>query len=561
MSEGRLDVHPASTLSESRNKLNPDCIDCYCSGEAYYIIPVLMKAISLAMDIRTQQLEPKRIVHAIHHVANESAPVPGIGVVVIRQNLSLYVYPFDGPKIYIGDLPSPYEFFRIRTRFPVFTDESGIPVLTSHFLTTPICKYDCFFCSESGSVSSTSLVMSGTMKATMRQVIRAISVGAQAGFFDDSILFSGNVGRIHKFCKQMIELRTKPSQVTELLSNHSTTCDADYLQRIANFQWGAQFTIDMFLPCYSESEIKSVLSDMKEAGCSYIYIGVESLSEEVVAEIDKCQGRGDHGSWVDRVRIALELIHEADIRAGVSVIFGLPGETKETIEETIVNVEKLIKDGLIFIASPNILTYHPATPLGMQQSCDYNSPDIEIEPPYLYFDEAFPGAISTILDEEDLWSIHHQTMKRWGKARVKNTMRRIEIPNLPEIENDFEKIHDLNLFVYGEETNVQKVVPIILAFGDVEISYVAEVVEEIKHTIEEQIIQIPDNLYQRTQHWYVSSRDGGDNTFLYNATVRLDDGTGFKGGNIPCTVAAPVGGMAKIPIGLVHILYGSCKRQ
>lgn len=67
--------------------------------------------------------------------------------------------------------------------------------------------------------------------------------------------------------------------------------------------------------------------------------------------------------WKHKVRTALERIRHARIRAGSSLLFGLEGQTSQSIDETIEEVGRLIDDGLLILASPNILTYHPATPL------------------------------------------------------------------------------------------------------------------------------------------------------------------------------------------------------
>ncbi len=124
--------------------------------------------------------------------------------------------------------------------------------------------------------------------------------------------------------------------------------------------------------------------------------------------------------------MALEVAQEAGIRVGSSVLFGLDGETRETIEETIVGVAQLIDEGLLFIASPNILTYHPGTAIthmhGIHEKLDYHSLDVPNKPPYVYFEEAFPNVVSRRLSEEDIWYIHQQTQKYWGQKRNSNPM-------------------------------------------------------------------------------------------------------------------------------------------
>jgi radical SAM superfamily enzyme YgiQ (UPF0313 family) len=116
---------------------------------------------------------------------------------------------------------------------------------------------------------------------------------------------------------------------------------------------------------------------------------------------------------------------------GSSVLFGLEGETPETIEETIAEIEMLIRDDLLYVASPNILTYHPGTAItrmhSMEDRIDYHSPQTENKPPYSYFEEAFPSVVSIRLTESDIWHIHDQTLRRWGRIRNSNSMSPLPI--------------------------------------------------------------------------------------------------------------------------------------
>jgi radical SAM superfamily enzyme YgiQ (UPF0313 family) len=111
----------------------------------------------------------------------------------------------------------------------------------------------------------------------------------------------------------------------------------------------------------------------------------------------------------------------AGITVGSSVLFGLDGETQETIEETISKVEELLAEDLLSIANPNILTFHPNTEITalheMKDKIDYHSIDIENRPPYVYFEEAFPEVVSRNLTEEQIWLIHEKASQRWGMKR------------------------------------------------------------------------------------------------------------------------------------------------
>ena len=79
-----------------------------------------------------------------------------------------------------------------------------------------------------------------------------------------------------------------------------------------------------------------VLTKMKEAGCKAISFGVESANAEILKTIRK-------GITTEQVISAVKMCQEAGIMAHISFILGLPGETPETLKETVDFGEK-IKD-------------------------------------------------------------------------------------------------------------------------------------------------------------------------------------------------------------------------
>jgi hypothetical protein len=267
-------------------------------------------------------------------------------------------------------------------------------------------------------------------------VCEYVGYGAEALFFDDSVFWSGSFADATEFCAQLSELRQADgTSPIERFPQFLRT--GDDVRRMRALQWGAQYTVDALVALHTVEESSSLLSRMREAGCTYIYIGIESMSAQVMAGIHKNLRRDKHRSWADKVREATRLVTSQGIRVGTSVLFGLEGETRESIDETISGVGTLIDDGLIHLASPNILTYHPATPItrkhSMCEKLDYHSPHVSNREPYIYFEEAFPGVVSAALREDDLWHIHWETQRRWG--RVRNT-------SAPTLQGDGQRISD-----------------------------------------------------------------------------------------------------------------------
>jgi radical SAM superfamily enzyme YgiQ (UPF0313 family) len=108
-------------------------------------------------------------------------------------------------------------------------------------------------------------------------------------------------------------------------------------------QWGFETRIDT-------ADIE-IFSQAKDSGCIYTFFGVESGNEIILSKANK---RYTKASIFEKVAAAkLAGIDEVNI----SIILGLPYETKETIEETLNLIEELPFDN----ASINILDIYPGT--------------------------------------------------------------------------------------------------------------------------------------------------------------------------------------------------------
>ncbi|MBL7156545.1 MAG: cobalamin-dependent protein [Candidatus Omnitrophica bacterium] len=121
-------------------------------------------------------------------------------------------------------------------------------------------------------------------------------------------------------------------------------CD-EYIKRGLHkkVQWGFETRIDTADP--------EMFKHAKKAGCIYTFFGVESGSEEVLEKANK-------GYAKDAI---IEKVHSAKCagisHVNISIIFGLPYENKNTLEETMKLIARLPCDN----ASINILDAYPAT--------------------------------------------------------------------------------------------------------------------------------------------------------------------------------------------------------
>jgi len=77
-----------------------------------------------------------------------------------------------------------------------------------------------------------------------------------------------------------------------------------------------------------------MLKAMKGAGCTGIAYGVESGNQEILNNVRK-------GTNLEQIERAFKLTKRAGIDSLAHVIFGLPGETKQTIKKTVAFIKKI----------------------------------------------------------------------------------------------------------------------------------------------------------------------------------------------------------------------------
>ena len=111
--------------------------------------------------------------------------------------------------------------------------------------------------------------------------------------------------------------------------------------------------IDIKWTCNSRIDYvdEEMLGLMSKAGCWYISWGIESGNEQILRHVHK-------GAYPDKAKQALSWAKNAGIKNWGYFIIGLPGETEETIRETIEFAKELSLDIALFhVAAP-----YPGTP-------------------------------------------------------------------------------------------------------------------------------------------------------------------------------------------------------
>jgi radical SAM superfamily enzyme YgiQ (UPF0313 family) len=122
----------------------------------------------------------------------------------------------------------------------------------------------------------------------------------------------------------------------DLFTANRTHCLAicnEIIQRGLKMRWTSFARVD--------TVSEEILSRMKAAGCSAVSFGIESANSEILKTIKK-------GITREQVVDAVEMCQRAGVTPFASFILGLPGETPQSIRETLDFGRQLKKMGLSF---------------------------------------------------------------------------------------------------------------------------------------------------------------------------------------------------------------------
>ena len=99
---------------------------------------------------------------------------------------------------------------------------------------------------------------------------------------------------------------------------------------------------------------QKMASQLKELGVYEVFIGAESGDDRILALANK-------GIKADQTRRAVEFLADLGINVVVSFVFGLPGETSQTIQKTVDFAQELYRYGNIVETSSSILLPIPGS--------------------------------------------------------------------------------------------------------------------------------------------------------------------------------------------------------
>jgi radical SAM PhpK family P-methyltransferase len=166
------------------------------------------------------------------------------------------------------------------------------PGRTIQTRTARSCAFNCSFCNYPTRAGKLTLSSIDTVKRELDS-IRALGQVENVVFIDDT--FNVPLPRFKELCRMMIKENYR-------------------------FNWFSYFR------CSNSDE--EAIELMAESGCKGVFLGIESGSPAILKNMNKA-------ATIEKYNQGMEMLHQHGILSFGSFIIGFPGETSETVEETI----------------------------------------------------------------------------------------------------------------------------------------------------------------------------------------------------------------------------------
>jgi hypothetical protein len=330
-----------------------DLFDFSIQGDAEYVLAELVDVL-YRCDFRvstakeTLACQPDRLQNCPGH-ARLSFRYEGRTVHLSTTTNFTPGLPFHtAKKLDLRALPLPPRYLleeEHRFLFDVFRHEDGGLKPTAQVMTHRGCPYTCSFCTERGSY------VGRPVESVVAEIAELAKLGYKAVFFDDSTFHL-----YHGLPELLEELRRRRDQL--------------------GLEYGCLTRADRVL----RDSRRAPLSAFREAGFTYMYLGLEHYSDKVLAEMKK-------GFGTATIDGALAELRRAGIRVGVSLLFGFQSETEKSQRQTL---ELVATDDNIVLANLSLLCLHPAA-AGLlpqeQGSIRYDRPAPNAGLPWDFFEE------------------------------------------------------------------------------------------------------------------------------------------------------------------------------
>ena len=161
------------------------------------------------------------------------------------------------------------------------------------------CPYACAWCNSSSIWDQTYRTVSP--ENMIREVEFLVNTYGKKIFVFGDNSFNVNLKRVDRFCDLLLE-------------------------RNIDILWSVSLRADILTP--------EVARKMRKAGCYNVSIGIESANNEMLKKIGK-------GTTIEKVQEGIQMLKDAGIEIMSQYVIGSPGETLETVKESIAFAKKI----------------------------------------------------------------------------------------------------------------------------------------------------------------------------------------------------------------------------
>ena len=253
-------------------------------------------------------------------------------------------YETSRKPINLDELPfMPIELvdeFRHKHDFDIFSDESGI-LPTIQMIAQRGCRYSCNFCSERKDLAYPN---ARSIDSILEEIELRKQQGFKAIFFDDSTL---------GLYPNIVEL------LKELEKTGMTFGSLNRFNHLTN---------------------QKIVEEYRKAGFKYVYCAIEQFDDNALKEMKKAQK-------VKQIAQSMEVLSQNGFIVGVSLLYGLPYESEDTITATLDFTQEWVERGVIRLISESLLSYHLATPIGKNKHLNFNRTPPNLGFPFNRFEE------------------------------------------------------------------------------------------------------------------------------------------------------------------------------
>lgn len=258
--------------------------------------------------------EPEIVLLNLIKTLNDSGDLNRVKGITYRENKEIIKNPDEKPIVDLDSLPFP-----ARHLFPIkeYLKKDKETIVQS----ARGCTNRCLFCQSS---SMDRCLRFRNIDKVIEEIKEVLSLGFDSIFFSD-LDFGVKKERVTEFSKKIIDQGIK-------------------------LKWSCNIRADRLI---DSVDTREMLRLMRDSGCYRVFVGFESFSPEILNNIHKMVSP-------NMLKDSAKILKEYNIALHASFLFGLPGDTEETIKNT-VKVAKEINPQMI---SFNLLTPFPGTALG-----------------------------------------------------------------------------------------------------------------------------------------------------------------------------------------------------